>query len=265
MDENQGYIKLHRKILENPIVCKDNDYFAVWIYLLLNATHKNHKVIFKNKQIIMKPGQLIIGRKKIANEQHINESKVERILKTLKNEHQIEQQTSSRNRLITILNWDLYQKSEQQNEQQVNNKRTTSEQQVNTNKNDKNVKNDKNNNNKTKSVDLQKIYFENLKVNAIFIEFLKIRKKIKAVNSELAIQKLINKLNKYDDETKYNMIENSVINSWKDVYPLKESKKKEINKNLDLDLPEWFDKPIEQKQISEKEEKELDNLLNFDD
>jgi hypothetical protein len=52
---------------------------------------------------------------------------VQRILKTFKSEQQIEQQTTSRNRLITIVAWNEYQKSEQQNEQQVNNKRTTSE------------------------------------------------------------------------------------------------------------------------------------------
>lgn len=52
---------------------------------------------------------------------------------------QIEQQTSTKNRLITIINWNEYQQSEQQIEQQVNSNRTTSEQQVNTNKNDNNV------------------------------------------------------------------------------------------------------------------------------
>ena len=144
MDNSIGYIKLHRKILDNPIVCKDSDYFAVWIYLLLKATHKKSKVIFKNKEIDLMPGQLITGRKKIASEQQISEAKVERILKSLKIGHQIEQQTSNKSRLITIINWDLYQTSEQQNEQQVNNKWTTSEQQVNTNNNNKNDNNERN-------------------------------------------------------------------------------------------------------------------------
>ena len=49
------------------------------------------------------------------------ESKVKRILKSFENEHQIEQQTANKNRLITVVNWDKYQSSEQQFEQQVNN------------------------------------------------------------------------------------------------------------------------------------------------
>jgi hypothetical protein len=136
-----GYIKIYRKILDNPIVCKDSDYFAVWMYLLLNATHKEYDTIFKGKRITLKKGQLIVGRISLSNQFSTSESKVQRILKTFENEQQIEQQTCNKNRLITITNWELYQDIEQQNEQQVNNKRTTSEQQVNTNKNDKNVKN----------------------------------------------------------------------------------------------------------------------------
>lgn len=68
-------------------------------------------------------------------------------------------------------------------------------------------------------------YFSNEKVNEIFLEFLDLRKKIKAVNSDRAVNTLINKLNKYDDDTKYRMIEQSIVNSWKDVYELKKEKK----------------------------------------
>jgi hypothetical protein len=137
----QGWIKLHRKMLDNPVVWKDSDHLAVWIYLLLNATHKDMDVLFKNKRITLKSGQLITGRKSIAKKLDISESKVHRVLKMLEIEQQIEQQTSNKNRLIAIVGWNEYQSCEQQIEQQVNNNRTTSEQQVNTNKNIKNIKN----------------------------------------------------------------------------------------------------------------------------
>lgn len=136
-----GWIKLHRKILDNPIVCKDSDHIAVWTYLLLNATHKEYPTVFKGIKIILQPGQLITGRKVIAEKFNISESKVQRILKSFEIEQQIEQQNGNKNRLVSILSWIDYQDSEQQNEHLVNNKRTTTEQQVNTNKN---VKNDKN-------------------------------------------------------------------------------------------------------------------------
>jgi len=136
-----GYIKLYRKLLDNPIICKDSDYLAVWIYLLLNATHKEYPALFKGEKITLRPGQLITGRKSIADKLNISESKAQRILKTFENEQQIEQQSSNQNRLITIVNWNEYQQNEQQDEHPVNNEWTTDEQRVNTNKNVKNVKN----------------------------------------------------------------------------------------------------------------------------
>ena len=140
----EGWIKLHRKTLDNPIITKDSDYLALWIYLLLNTTHKEYDVLFKGERVTLKRGQLLTGRKSISEKLKIDENKVQRILKSLENEHQIEQQKSNKNRLITIVSWDKYQQDEQQNEQQLNNKRTTTEQQVNTNKNVKNIKNDNN-------------------------------------------------------------------------------------------------------------------------
>jgi len=139
-----GYIKFYRKTLDSPIICKDSDYFAVWGYLLLSATHKEYETLFNGEKIILLPGQLITGRKAISSKFKVDESKVQRILKSFENEHQIEQLTCNRNRLITILNWDIYQSNEQQIKQQVNNNCTTSEQPVNTNKKVKNIKNVKN-------------------------------------------------------------------------------------------------------------------------
>lgn len=140
-----GYVKVYRKLLDNPLVCKDADHLAVWLYLLLHATHREHAELFRGEKLLLKPGQLLTGRKAIAAKLKLNENKVQRILKTFEKEQQIEQQASNKNRLITICKWQEYQSSiEQQDEQPLNNKRTTAEQQLNTYKNDKNVKNDKN-------------------------------------------------------------------------------------------------------------------------
>lgn len=145
-----GWIKLHRKILDNPIVMQDAEYFALWVYLLLNATHTEYPVLFGGKKIMLQPGQLITGRIALSNELKISQSKVVRILNKLKIEQQIEQQTSNKNSLITLKNWSEYQQIGQQSEQQADNNRTTSGQQSDTNKNvknNKNIKNVKNNTN----------------------------------------------------------------------------------------------------------------------
>ena len=131
---SEGWIKIHRQILDNRTVCRDADHLAIWMYILCNAAYADHDTWFAGDRFSLKPGQFITGRKKIAEFLGVNESKVERVLKKFENEHQIEQQTTANGRLITVINWDRYQESEQQTEQQVNNKRTTSEQPVNTTK-----------------------------------------------------------------------------------------------------------------------------------
>ncbi len=143
---DNGWIKLFRSLWDNPVVTVDADHVAVWIWLLCNATHKPHDTIFAGKRITLQPGQLITGRRKVARETKVDESKVYRILKRFKSEQQIEQRTDRQCSLISILNWDKYQQSEQRNEQRVNNDCTTSEQRVNTKqecKNDKNGKNER--------------------------------------------------------------------------------------------------------------------------
>ena len=105
----EGYIKLHRKILENPVVFKTNDHFCLWIYLLLTATHKEYDTWFDNKRFKLLPGQLITGIIKLETILNINKSKIQRILKLYENNKQIKQQTTNKGRLITILGWQKYQ------------------------------------------------------------------------------------------------------------------------------------------------------------
>jgi DNA-binding MarR family transcriptional regulator len=139
-----GYLKLHRKLRENPVVMKDAEHLAVWIWLLTEAVFAPTKVTFHGEQIVLQPGQLTTGRNKIASDLKISASKVQRILKRFESEHQIEQRTDRQCRLITIVSWDEYQMSEQRNEHQMNNERTTSEQRVNTKEENKEYKNKRN-------------------------------------------------------------------------------------------------------------------------
>lgn len=134
-----GWIKIHRKLLDNPIVAKDSDYLSVWIYMLLNASHEGYPALFNGEKILLQPGQLITGRIAISSKLNIQESKVKRILIAFENDQQIERVRSNKNSLITILNWSKYQSSDQQNDQPMTNERPASDRQVTTNKNEENV------------------------------------------------------------------------------------------------------------------------------
>jgi hypothetical protein len=148
MSNHQGWISLHRKILDNPLF-KEPKALTLWVYLLLRANHKDTKAIIGNSSIDIKRGQFLTGRKSLAEATGIQESKIERLLKLFENEHQIEQQKKSKYRLISIVKYESYQGDEQQ----LNNKRTTTEQQLNT---DNNV-NKGNNENKREAIPYQLI------------------------------------------------------------------------------------------------------------
>ena len=147
-NQKQGWVSIYRSTI-NKSWYKKSEYIHLWVHLLLKSNHVDKEFWFNGKTIIVKKGSFITGRKILSDETGINESKIERILKTFENEQQIEQQKSNRNRIISVVSWDLYQQNEQQNEQQLNNKRTTTEQQLNTNNNNNN-NNNINNDNKDK-------------------------------------------------------------------------------------------------------------------
>lgn len=43
--QDSGWIKLHRSVLNNVIVMKDVDHIAVWMFLLMTATHKEQREV----------------------------------------------------------------------------------------------------------------------------------------------------------------------------------------------------------------------------
>lgn len=117
-----GWFKFHRQMLDNPICIKDAETFLVWCYILTEAKYEDgERVLFKNEEITLSKGQLLKTTTQIANELHIKEMKVYRILKLLENEKQIVKQTSNKNTLITVINWEKYQSCEEQNEKQMKN------------------------------------------------------------------------------------------------------------------------------------------------
>lgn len=126
-----GWIKLHRALADHH-VASDPSSLAVWVHLLMQANHAETKRQINGQVVIIKAGQLITSRKSLSEKTGVQESKVERVLKMLQNEQQIEQHGTAKFRVISIVNWDSYQSGEQASEQQMNSKRTAYEQQMNT-------------------------------------------------------------------------------------------------------------------------------------
>ena len=137
-----GWIKLHRKIIESSVFENPN-VLKMWIWALSKASHSEHKQLVGMQEVELKKGEFVFGRKVAARELSMSESNSYRILKTLENMKLLSVKSNNKFSVVTIEKWGVYQSDKANPEQQMNNKRTTNEQQMNTNKNVKNVKNEK--------------------------------------------------------------------------------------------------------------------------
>jgi hypothetical protein len=204
-----GWIKIHRKILKKGFWKKSN-YVHLWLCLLLKVNHEPKEFMWNGKTIIIKEGQLLTGRKQLSQETGISETTVERILDFLEKECQIGQQKTTKYRLITIINWKEYQNTD--------NKRTTSGQQADTNKNVKNVKNVIN-----KEIILPEWLNKDVWKN--WVEYRK-EKKQKLTPRSIAMQ--LKELEK-DKEHHVEILEQSIRNGWTGLFPLKGDNKVQNN------------------------------------
>lgn len=143
----QGYIKLHRQIQDCWIWNDDDEKFdkrSAWIDLLLLANHKNVKIAFDGKLIVVERGQHITSIRKLATRWNWSTNKVTRFLDLLASDQMIIRESDTKKTLITIVNYDVYQFSEDTNETLTRQQRDTNETATRLNKNDKNVNNEKN-------------------------------------------------------------------------------------------------------------------------
>jgi len=81
--------------------------------------------VFEGKRITLQPGQGLFKMRHVAKELGIPVTTLHRITELFKSETQIETQTSPRNTLVTVLNWEKYQGNGTQNGTQVEHKRNT--------------------------------------------------------------------------------------------------------------------------------------------
>ncbi len=105
----EGWICLHRKMLDNGTVCRDAAHMAIWVYLLLSAEHEETEVLFGGERRLLKAGELIITAPTLALKFQMDKSKIWRILKRFEEENQITMCSAKRQTMIKITEWEKYQ------------------------------------------------------------------------------------------------------------------------------------------------------------
>lgn len=169
----QGFISIHRKIIDNPIY-QNSGLLHLFIHCILKANHKDNDFIFNGKMVNIRRGSFITGRKELSKELKTNESTIYKRLHILQELEYIKLIPYNKFSIIEVVNYKEYQNENlrETREKQVksnnkktaetsiskaftegrqgksNNKVTTKEQQSNTNNNDNNDNKNKNYNNR---------------------------------------------------------------------------------------------------------------------
>jgi hypothetical protein len=141
---NQGWIKLHRKIVENEI-WKERRVFSraeCWIDILLEVRHNEQpvNVVIKNCIVECQQGQSVRSIEQWAARWGMNKSKARRVLDLFKRCSMIDLECVKVSTRLTVLKFSEYNDQRHADETQMKHKRNTDETQMNPNKNVKNEK-----------------------------------------------------------------------------------------------------------------------------
>lgn len=122
MTNNNGWIRIHRQILEwewyNDINC-----FRVFTHLIIKANYKEKRY----KGIELKEGSIITSRDLLAQETGLSPQQIRTTLTKLKSTNEITIETSSKGTIIQVVNYAKYQipTNELTDEQPTSNQRAT--------------------------------------------------------------------------------------------------------------------------------------------
>lgn len=136
--EDETWIKLYRKILKSPI-WENEKALKVWIWCLIKATYVQKIQLVGQQKVLLEKGQFVFGRNKASQELQMSESTVYRYINLLKELKMINIKSNNKFSIITIEKWEDYQIEKEYLNSNTNNKRTTNEQQTDTNNNINNI------------------------------------------------------------------------------------------------------------------------------
>lgn len=103
-----GYVKLHRKILNNKVF-KDRYTLQIWLVLLLKASHSSNTWTYNNREYSVKEGELFTCLDTISKDTGINRNRVHYAIKKLSSKQMIKINSTPYGSHIQIVKWKDYQ------------------------------------------------------------------------------------------------------------------------------------------------------------
>jgi hypothetical protein len=218
---NNGYVKLHRELMDKPIWRQSiPEHKALLITIMMMVNHAPEEWEWQGKKYRCDPGQTITSIDKLQQMagKGVTTQNVRGALVRFEKLGFLTNVSTKTGRLITIVNWGEYQANNNVTNKDSNKEVTKNQQRGNKaltpNKNDKNDKNDKN-------INIP------LELEEPLEAFMDMRKKIKAPMTDRAKEMLLKKLNELSDgdiKTSIKILDQSTMNGWKGIFPIKEKR-----------------------------------------
>ncbi len=116
---NEGWIKFPREMAYSWVM-RDRDAFPIWIRVLLSAAWKEMSIkTVDGGEYILKPGQFLCKREQLMEWTKMDRERVNKGLKKLKRHKYLTIKLTNKYMLFTVINWHLFQPTNQQNDQQL--------------------------------------------------------------------------------------------------------------------------------------------------
>ena len=222
----QGWVPVKRQIQEHWL-WKDKPFSQgqAWIDLIMLANYEDKKMPYKGEIIICERGTVNLSISYLANRWGWSRDKTRRFLKLLESDGMVTVKATTHRTTITLENYSVYNDVPTTKRQQIDSKPTASRQQADTTNN---INNNNNINNK---------YNDDPKLDAAIYEVVAFRKKIKKPMTDHAIKLMIAKLNKLttDIDEQVEILNQSILNGWQGIYPLKREEKKSGQNGIAID------------------------------
>lgn len=105
---NRGYVKLWRKAFDNGLH-RNHKAWALFTWIIGNVTHKEIDYIAGNQKIRLRAGQIVTGRKRLAEEMAMSVQNIRTCLELLKNIGFLTIKPTNKYSVLTVVNWASYQ------------------------------------------------------------------------------------------------------------------------------------------------------------
>lgn len=114
-NKSKGYVKIYRSFIEGPLWKSERvkSRSMAWLYLIVKANHRPNKVAIGHEDVSVSRGEVLTSQKDLGEAWGWSRSKVRTFLEYLTRQKMVEVYTSTKFTTIKVLNYALYNDSQE--------------------------------------------------------------------------------------------------------------------------------------------------------